>query len=67
MKTRQSKELRLKEIQLANPNYDVEAVVGNCEVDLKKLADNQKVCWGDGETYYILMTERQSNPSRLTT
>lgn len=46
----------LKKVRdLYGNTHKIEAVKGT-KIDMTKLADNQSVCWGDGENYHFRLT-----------
>lgn len=38
--------------------HNIERIYETTSPDLYKLKDNQSVCWGDGRTFYFLLTEK---------
>jgi len=36
--------------------HKIEAVLGT-KVDMRCLAENESICWGDGETYHFKLTK----------
>ena len=48
-----------KALKKYGETHIVEKIWGT-EPDLRNLKKNQSVCWGDGETYHILLTEKES-------
>ena len=44
--------------KLYGETHEIEAIQleGHGDIDLTKLNKNESVCWGDGETYYFLLT-----------
>jgi len=49
-------EERIKQLEAANPGCKVEKRMGTT-VNLKDLADNESVVWGDGKTYHFLISQ----------
>ena len=47
--------------KLYGKTHDIRRVYGDCHVELSNLKFNQSVCWGDGKTFYYLLTE---NPNK---
>ena len=48
-----------KVLRIHGDKYTVMVCKGT-EVIMSKLKDNQCVCWGDGRTYYFLLTEKET-------
>lgn len=44
-----------KVLEKYGKTHTIEAVKGT-KVEMAKLAKNQSVCWGDGESYHFLLT-----------
>ena len=50
----------IKKVKENNPNKEV-FVCFNTKVKLSKLPDDEAVCWGDGETYVLILKNKPAN------
>lgn len=48
----------VKEVEVNFPNKEM-AVCFDLECELSTLKKDESVCWGDGETFYIVLTDKQ--------
>lgn len=47
--------------RLYGKTHTYKRVYGGLSPDLTKLNLNQSVCWGDGKTFYYLLTEKSTS------
>lgn len=50
--------------KLYGKTHTYKRVYGNLSPDITKLKNNQSVCWGDGKTFYYLLTDKPKTKAK---